>query len=174
MCSALIVTYLFELHPTYTLHNSYYCIKRISLAYMVTNFEFCSLTIVMEHLFLYSISLLYSLVYCFPYALTFCSLFIYLWVQLSYQIVDSMIWLGIRDMINEFRKRKLKLRPVTYLSGSQGTSSDIPHGYIWSPNLVPKPKGQALTICNAYVINDNFYPCICIGIISNHKHYSTK
>uniref|UniRef100_A0A7N0U942 Uncharacterized protein n=2 Tax=Kalanchoe fedtschenkoi TaxID=63787 RepID=A0A7N0U942_KALFE len=60
--------------------------------------------------------------------------------RLSYQIVDSLIWLGIRDMINDCRKKKLKLRPVTYLSGSQGSDSDIPHGYIWSPHLVPKPK----------------------------------
>ncbi|OVA01580.1 UDP-glucuronosyl/UDP-glucosyltransferase [Macleaya cordata] len=60
--------------------------------------------------------------------------------RLSYQIVDSMIWLGIRDMINEFRKKKLKLRPVTYLSGAQGSASDVPYGYIWSPHLVPKPK----------------------------------
>ncbi|KAF3772407.1 Sterol 3-beta-glucosyltransferase [Nymphaea thermarum] len=60
--------------------------------------------------------------------------------RLSYQIVDSLIWLGIRDMINDFRKKKLKLRPVTYLSGTQGSSSDVPTGYIWSPHLVPKPK----------------------------------
>ncbi|KAL8489884.1 hypothetical protein ACS0TY_025682 [Phlomoides rotata] len=60
--------------------------------------------------------------------------------RLSYQIVDSLIWLGIRDMINDVRKKKLKLRPVTYLSGSQGSESDIPYGYIWSPHLVPKPK----------------------------------
>lgn len=60
--------------------------------------------------------------------------------RLSYQIVDSLIWLGIRDMINDIRKKKLKLRPVTYLSGSQGFDSDVPHGYIWSPHLVPKPK----------------------------------
>ncbi|KAI3760237.1 hypothetical protein L1987_50630 [Smallanthus sonchifolius] len=60
--------------------------------------------------------------------------------RMSYQIVDSLIWLGIRDMINDVRKKKLKLRPVTYLSGSQGSESDIPHGYIWSPHLVPKPK----------------------------------
>ncbi|KAL0437293.1 UNVERIFIED_CONTAM: Sterol 3-beta-glucosyltransferase UGT80A2 [Sesamum radiatum] len=60
--------------------------------------------------------------------------------RLSYQIVDSLIWLGIRDMINDVRKKKLKLRPITYLSGSQGSDSDIPHGYIWSPHLVPKPK----------------------------------
>ncbi|PRQ25584.1 putative sterol 3-beta-glucosyltransferase [Rosa chinensis] len=60
--------------------------------------------------------------------------------RLSYQIVDSLIWLGIRDMINDVRKKKLRLRPVTYLSGSQGSESDVPHGYIWSPHLVPKPK----------------------------------
>ncbi|XP_055813057.1 sterol 3-beta-glucosyltransferase UGT80A2-like [Solanum dulcamara] len=60
--------------------------------------------------------------------------------RLSYQIVDSLIWLGIRDMINDTRKKKLKLRPVTYLSGSQVSELDIPHGYIWSPHLVSKPK----------------------------------
>ncbi|KAK9998022.1 hypothetical protein SO802_017625 [Lithocarpus litseifolius] len=60
--------------------------------------------------------------------------------RLSYQIVDALIWLGIRDMINEFRKKKLKLRPVTYLSGSYSSPPNIPYGYIWSPHLVPKPK----------------------------------
>jgi len=38
----------------------------------------------------------------------------------------------------------LKLRPVTYLSGAQGSGNDIPHGYIWSPHLVPKPKANLL------------------------------
>ncbi|XP_077252588.1 UDP-Glycosyltransferase superfamily protein isoform X2 [Tasmannia lanceolata] len=60
--------------------------------------------------------------------------------RLSYQIVDSLIWLGMRDMINDFRKKKLKLRPVTYLSGAKSSASDVPTGYIWSPHLVPKPK----------------------------------
>ncbi|KAL4609748.1 hypothetical protein ACB092_08G003800 [Castanea dentata] len=60
--------------------------------------------------------------------------------RLSYQIVDALIWLGIRDMINEFRKKKLKLRPVTYLSGSYSSPPNIPYGYIWSPHLVAKPK----------------------------------
>ncbi|KAL7598839.1 hypothetical protein Lser_V15G24737 [Lactuca serriola] len=67
-------------------------------------------------------------------------------VVLSYQIVDSLIWLGIRDMINDVRKKKLKLRPITYLSGSQGSETDIPHGYIWSPHLVPKPKGPKIDV----------------------------
>ncbi|XP_057834737.2 sterol 3-beta-glucosyltransferase UGT80A2 isoform X1 [Cryptomeria japonica] len=60
--------------------------------------------------------------------------------RLSYQVVDSLIWLGIRSLINDFRKKKLKLRPVTYLSGTQGSITDLPTGYIWSPHLVPKPE----------------------------------
>uniref|UniRef100_A0A0R0IDA2 Uncharacterized protein n=1 Tax=Glycine max TaxID=3847 RepID=A0A0R0IDA2_SOYBN len=60
--------------------------------------------------------------------------------RLSYQIVDALIWLGMRDLINEFRKKKLKLKPITYLSGSYTHPFDVPHGYIWSPHLVPKPK----------------------------------
>ena len=45
-------------------------------------------------------------------------------------------------MINDLRKKKLKLRPVTYLSGTQSSGSNIPYGYMWSPHLVPKPKGS--------------------------------
>ncbi|KAI3732316.1 hypothetical protein L1987_63520 [Smallanthus sonchifolius] len=60
--------------------------------------------------------------------------------RLSYQIVDALIWMGMRDIINEFRKKRLKLRPVTYLSGSNHFPQDLPYGYIWSPHLVPKPK----------------------------------
>ncbi|KAK1356280.1 UDP-glucuronosyl/UDP-glucosyltransferase [Heracleum sosnowskyi] len=59
--------------------------------------------------------------------------------RISYQIVDSLIELGMRDLINDFRKKKLKLRPVSYLSGYHD-SQDVPHGYIWSPHLVPKPR----------------------------------
>ncbi|KAB2629958.1 sterol 3-beta-glucosyltransferase UGT80A2-like [Pyrus ussuriensis x Pyrus communis] len=60
--------------------------------------------------------------------------------RLSYQLVDAFIWLGIRDMINEFRKKMLKLRPITYLSGYYSSPPDVPYGYIWSPHLVPKPQ----------------------------------
>ncbi|KAH7421155.1 hypothetical protein KP509_13G042700 [Ceratopteris richardii] len=60
--------------------------------------------------------------------------------RLSYQVVDYVIWLGIRGIINDFRKKKLKLRPITYLGGSQQSVTKLPTGYIWSPHLVPKPK----------------------------------
>lgn len=49
-------------------------------------------------------------------------------------------------MINDFRKKRLNLRRVTYLSGSYSSPLDVPYAYIWSPHLVPKPKGQYLYI----------------------------
>lgn len=60
--------------------------------------------------------------------------------RFSYHVVDSFIWWGIQDIINDFRKKKLKLRPITYLSGSQLSVSKLPTGYMWSPHLVPRPK----------------------------------
>lgn len=54
-------------------------------------------------------------------------------------------------MINDLRKKRLKLRPVTYLSGSQGSDTDIPHAYIWSPHLVPKPKGCFRSLSSHFV-----------------------
>jgi hypothetical protein len=93
---------------------------------------------------------------------------LFITLQLSYQIVDSLIWLGIRDMINDLRKKKLKLRPVTYLSGSQGSETDIPHAYIWSPHLVPKPKGgyfQSKYSYCVFVVIDSFNSFIVVFII---------
>nr|AYU74789.1 SG3 [Populus tomentosa] len=59
---------------------------------------------------------------------------------LSYIVVDLLIWWGIRGYINEFRKRKLKLPPIAYLSMYNGSISHLPTGYMWSPHLVPKPS----------------------------------
>ncbi|CAN1131264.1 Sterol 3-beta-glucosyltransferase UGT80A2 [Linum perenne] len=58
----------------------------------------------------------------------------------AYQILDLLFWLGLGDIINDVRKRGLKLRPVTFLTGLQSSNSDVPHAYLWSPDLVPKPK----------------------------------
>ncbi|CAN0830376.1 Sterol 3-beta-glucosyltransferase UGT80A2 [Linum grandiflorum] len=60
--------------------------------------------------------------------------------KLSYQIIDTFIWIGIGDLISEYRKKHLKLRPSTYLSGSHSSRMELPFSYIWSPHLVPKPK----------------------------------
>ncbi|KAK7270960.1 hypothetical protein RJT34_26506 [Clitoria ternatea] len=59
---------------------------------------------------------------------------------LSYIIVDLLIWWGIRGIINDFRKRKLKLAPIAYFSMYHGSISHLPTGYMWSPHVVPKPS----------------------------------
>ncbi|KAI4374038.1 hypothetical protein MLD38_012084 [Melastoma candidum] len=60
--------------------------------------------------------------------------------RISYQIIDTLMWLAIRDLINNFRKKKLRLRPVTYLHGANLATPQAPFSYIWSPHLVPKPR----------------------------------
>eukprot|EP00850_Spirogloea_muscicola_P018644 SM000173S03013 [mRNA] locus=s173:96175:98924:- [translate_table: standard] len=60
--------------------------------------------------------------------------------RLSYAVVDNLLWMGSRDLINNFRKKKLRLKPITYLSGGQVLNAKVPTGYIWSPSLAPKPK----------------------------------
>ncbi|OEL38900.1 Sterol 3-beta-glucosyltransferase UGT80B1 [Dichanthelium oligosanthes] len=41
--------------------------------------------------------------------------------------------------INDFRK-KLNLPPIAYFSTYHGSISHLPTGYMWSPQLMPKPK----------------------------------
>lgn len=101
----------------------------------------------------------HELIYC-----CYCDIF-----QMSYQVVDSLIWLGIRGIINSFRKKQLKLRPITYLSGSQGSIADLPTGYIWSPHLVPKPKGSNYS--PPHLIRSNVFDnCYADMLIANCAH----
>eukprot|EP00250_Pteridium_aquilinum_P011371 c20019_g1_i1 orf=907-3429(+) len=60
--------------------------------------------------------------------------------KLSYHVVDSLMWWGMRGLINEFRVKELKLNPMNYFNMNQGSIAHLPTGYMWSPHLVPKPK----------------------------------
>lgn len=108
----------------------------------------------------YRVSIIF-LINCGIFSLLTYKFCIYLFLQLSYQVVDSLILLGIWDLINEFRKKKLKLRPMTYLSGSSNSHlNDVPYGYIWSPHLVPKPKGTFLLLPVLLVMEFGAVPLI--------------
>lgn len=48
----------------------------------------------------------------------------------------------MRGIINDFRKRTLKLAPIAYFSMYRGSISHLPTGYMWSPHVVPKPSGM--------------------------------
>ncbi|GMF13913.1 unnamed protein product [Phytophthora lilii] len=60
---------------------------------------------------------------------------------LSYKLVDLIMWYGTAALINEFRTEVLKLHPIR--KGDLGSELlldlEIPHAFMWSPRLVPKP-----------------------------------
>ncbi|ETO69583.1 hypothetical protein F441_13726 [Phytophthora nicotianae CJ01A1] len=61
---------------------------------------------------------------------------------LSYKLVDLIMWQGTEGVINEFRTEVLKLHPIR--NGDSGSELlldlNIPHSFMWSPQLVPKPS----------------------------------
>ncbi|KAK5948778.1 hypothetical protein OHC33_010201 [Knufia fluminis] len=60
---------------------------------------------------------------------------------MSYPLVDLMTWQGLGDLVNRFRVKTLGLEPVSTLwAPGQLTRMRVPTTYLWSPNLVPKPK----------------------------------
>ncbi|KAL3671130.1 hypothetical protein V7S43_004312 [Phytophthora oleae] len=61
---------------------------------------------------------------------------------LSYKMVDLLMWQGTEGLINEFRTKVLKLRKIRNGDGGRDLLLDlqIPHAFMWSPALVPKPE----------------------------------
>ncbi|CAI7891201.1 unnamed protein product [Closterium sp. NIES-53] len=78
--------------------------------------------------------------------------------QLSYVVVEGLMWLGVRDFINSFRK-KLKLPPIPLRNRPK---MRIPFGYIWSPTLAPKPHdwGNLIDVVGFCFLNlaDHYSP----------------
>jgi len=60
---------------------------------------------------------------------------------MSYKLVDLLMWQGTERMINEFRTEELGLRKIRKGDGGREILLDlgIPHAFMWSPHLVPKP-----------------------------------
>ncbi|KAL2870139.1 putative UDP-glucose,sterol transferase [Aspergillus lucknowensis] len=58
----------------------------------------------------------------------------------SYAVVEIMLWEGLGDLINRFRKRELGLDPLDALR-APGIAHrlHIPYTYLWSPSLLEKP-----------------------------------
>ncbi|KAH7465794.1 Sterol 3-beta-glucosyltransferase UGT80A2 [Phytophthora ramorum] len=61
---------------------------------------------------------------------------------MSYKMVDLLMWQGTEGMVNAFRRQKLKLRKIRKGDGGRDILLDlaIPHAFMWSPRLVPKPN----------------------------------
>ncbi|TMW59527.1 hypothetical protein Poli38472_004596 [Pythium oligandrum] len=59
----------------------------------------------------------------------------------SYKMVDLLMWQGTESMVNKFRSEVLGLRKIRKGDGGRDILLDlaIPHAFMWSPALVPKP-----------------------------------
>ncbi|OOF90552.1 glycosyltransferase family 1 protein [Aspergillus carbonarius ITEM 5010] len=58
----------------------------------------------------------------------------------SYAVVEVIMWEGLGDLINTFRKRELGLDPLDAIRApSIAHRLQIPYTYLWSPALLPKP-----------------------------------
>jgi UDP-glucoronosyl and UDP-glucosyl transferase len=59
---------------------------------------------------------------------------------MSYPLVELMTWQGLGDLVNHFRVKTLGLEPMSTLwAPGQLFRLRVPHTYLWSPGLVPKP-----------------------------------
>ncbi|KAJ5222942.1 Sterol 3-beta-glucosyltransferase UGT80B1 [Penicillium citrinum] len=68
----------------------------------------------------------------------------------SYAIMDMMIWEGLGDLVNKFRKKVLSLDSLDSITApSLLPRLEIPFSYLWSPALLSKPKdwGKHIDIC---------------------------
>ncbi|PTU23988.1 hypothetical protein P175DRAFT_0469539 [Aspergillus ochraceoroseus IBT 24754] len=68
----------------------------------------------------------------------------------SYAVVEIMMWEGLGDLINRFRKRELGLDPLDAIRApSIAHRLRIPYTYLWSPALLPKPLdwGEHIDVC---------------------------
>ncbi|KAL6915286.1 hypothetical protein FSST1_006781 [Fusarium sambucinum] len=60
---------------------------------------------------------------------------------ISYPFVETVVWQGLGDLVNELRVNKLQLNPVSTLWAIGATHRmHVPYTYLWSPGLIAKPK----------------------------------
>ncbi|KAI8799228.1 hypothetical protein BJ742DRAFT_847371 [Cladochytrium replicatum] len=74
----------------------------------------------------------------------------------SYDVVEMITWQGIGDIINDFRRHTLGLDEL-YSTNGPYLLKDllVPHTYIWSPSLIPKPRdwGSHIDICGFFFLD---------------------
>ena len=61
--------------------------------------------------------------------------------RLSYETFDLLTWLGLSDLVNEFRERTLGVERVHLREHGASLVHEltVPHAYLWSPSILPKP-----------------------------------
>lgn len=75
---------------------------------------------------------------------------------ISYAMIDLLMWQGLSDIINRFRKKCLALEPIsTIWAPGMLQRLKVPHTYCWSPALIPKPRdwGAHISIAGFYFLD---------------------
>ncbi|EGU76757.1 hypothetical protein FOXB_12733 [Fusarium oxysporum f. sp. conglutinans Fo5176] len=63
---------------------------------------------------------------------------------LSFMMLELLTWQGLGDLINKLRTQILRLDPISPMWGYQLLSRlRVPHSYLWSKSLIPKPSDWA-------------------------------
>ncbi|KAJ9231410.1 CAZyme family GT1 [Paecilomyces variotii] len=76
----------------------------------------------------------------------------------SYGIVEVMMWEGLGDLINRFRRKELGLDPLDAIRApTMNHRLQIPYAYLWSPSLLPKPQDwpDNIDVCGFQVLPGN-------------------
>ena len=79
---------------------------------------------------------------------------------MSFGTVERLIWLGISDVINEWRVQTLKLKPIWTLSARGHRllhDHAVPFIYPWSDKILPKPSdwGDHICVPGYFFLGDN-------------------
>ncbi|KAI2785971.1 Sterol 3-beta-glucosyltransferase UGT80B1 [Penicillium oxalicum] len=68
----------------------------------------------------------------------------------SYAIVDMMIWEGLGDIVNKYRRTVLSLSSLDAITAPSILHKlQVPCSYLWSPAILPKPEdwGDHIDVC---------------------------
>ncbi|KAJ3049646.1 hypothetical protein HK097_009382, partial [Rhizophlyctis rosea] len=81
---------------------------------------------------------------------------------MSYGLFEYLTWIGLGDLINDFRKG-LGLRSMSTQQGTEAIiDMKVPYTYCWSPSLIPKPIdwGDHIDITGFYFLDQasNYEP----------------
>ncbi|GMH36151.1 hypothetical protein BSKO_04019 [Bryopsis sp. KO-2023] len=79
-------------------------------------------------------------------------------MKYTYSAVENIMFLGLRDIINEFRKKE-EMEPIGFSSKQRHIleTKKVPFTYCWSPSFVPKPKdwGDHIDVAGFFFLNQS-------------------
>ncbi|CAF1234226.1 unnamed protein product [Rotaria sp. Silwood1] len=74
----------------------------------------------------------------------------------SYDVIEMLTWTGMRDIVNDFRKKTLGLRELHTRQATNALIDErVPVTYCWSPSLVAKPDdwGTHINVSGFFFLN---------------------